>query len=130
MTKKELKDMKAQLDELQKKYNKLVSETDKNAKKNVPEWKNVKQNIVKDGDGNPKAYALVQKQGRKKRVVMGSYARILKKNLKGEQKTEAEGWISTEVEVKGKTEPAFYVPMRKGHLTLDNSQVKELLNGF
>ncbi len=129
MAKKTMEDMQKELEDLKKKYEQLVSDKPQTKAEKPPEWETTEQNIIKK-EGQPLAYSMVQKQGNKKRIVMGSYARILKNNLKGEPKTKADGWIKTKVEVKGKKTDAYYVPMRKGHITLDPAQFKELSKGF
>lgn len=122
---KELEELKGQVEDL-----KSQKTANKGKGKTEPDFKTVKQNIIKGDDGTPRAYALVQKKGKAKRIVIGAYARILKSQVRGDPKTEEEGWMPTKAEVKGKKVDAFWVPMRKGHITLSEEELEELSNGF
>jgi len=133
MSKKTIGDLMKEIEALRSEVKDLKTENktvNKGKTQVKPDFKTVQQNILKGEDGNPRAYSLVQQKGKVKRIVMGSYARILEKNVRGQPKTESEGWIKTQAEVKGKKVTAYWVPMKKGHLTLDAKDVAELTKGF
>ena len=90
------------------------------------EWETVKENVLKR-EGRPVAYALIQKNGKKRRAVIGGYCSIPASKI-----TEVKDYFikHTYEDKKGKKIKAYYVPLRKGSVVLLKDEVSSLIKGF
>ena len=90
------------------------------------EWKTVKENVIKR-DKKPVAYALIQKNGKKRRAVIGGYCSIPASKV-----TEVKDYFikHTYKDKKGKKVKAYYVPLRKGSVVLSKEEVSSLIKEF
>ena len=131
MNKKEVKAIMEKLENMDKEIKALKKENKalkaKKTEKKEETWETVKSNTVSRED-KPCAYALIQKNGRKKRIVVGGYCRIAKDKIKGEVK---DYFIPADwKDRKGKKVSGYYLPLKKGSITLSKSEKTELLKGF
>jgi len=131
MNKKEIENIMNRLEQMDEKIkdltreNKKLKEQKKEPKKES--WETIKTNTIIRED-RPCAYGLIQKNGRKKRIVIGGYCRIARDKLKGDVQ---EYYVPTEwKDRKGKKVTGHYVPMKKGSIILSKKEKTDILKGF
>ena len=125
MRKSEVKAIMEEIKRL-KEENEKLKKAVKGAGSEEPEWEIVERRIVKEGD-RPKAYALIQKKGRRKRVVIGGYTTIPEKQVKEVK----DYYIKTSwKDRKGKKVKGYFVPRKKGCVALTKKEIGQLLKGF
>lgn len=103
-------------------------------------WNDVANNVLVR-DGKKVAWSLIRKEDSETRIAIGAFTDILERNCKSKYNkygnvrpgwTKPDSWEETTIETRAnpKGEPAYIVPMSKGHVSLTVEELGVLVKGL